>query len=321
VRSSAGLLATGAILLAAAAAGCQYDTGDGEVTGQVLVRYCEKDKALWDSRVEEKDGTYKLSGDSDPGQIYMAGEPFEDVREPPRANRLVIRLQRSGKRIESNDVLTFDIVDSYEVARCMRGATVRGSDGVVRPDYLESFCTRVTPSSPPRLRVGANLPIRAYFTPRSTCPNNVTTVASAVARLEGGSGAWESWIELEKFGSARLPGNQVSTEDDPSRIGCKRRSAQEVAASADAAAPDDARPAPDGGAANEAEDCPDRRRGFRVEFGEPLFASRFELTLVDDRVNKGVKIGDVPVKPEIEAVLKGWFEFKLTRGQGAQTFP
>ena len=60
---------------------------------------------------------------------FFAGEPTEDIGGvvvPQPANLLTIRMQRNGNRIEINDTLYFDVLNSYEVARCVRGQTKNG---------------------------------------------------------------------------------------------------------------------------------------------------------------------------------------------------
>ena len=54
-------------------------------------------------------------------------------------NRLIIRMQRNGNAIEINDTLYFDIPDSLQVARCMRGRTVGGV-----PDYDDTTHRQLT---------------------------------------------------------------------------------------------------------------------------------------------------------------------------------
>ena len=63
---------------------------------------------------------------------FFAGIPIEDLMQGPRAmNTLEMRMASSGLLQMYTDGLEFDVLSSYEVARCVRGRTVNG-----QPDYL-----------------------------------------------------------------------------------------------------------------------------------------------------------------------------------------
>ena len=129
-----------------------------------------------------------------------------------------------------------------------------------------------------RVRVGPEQAIRASFAPRAECYKNVYVVGQGRGDdpLVGGvrqpvpAAGWESWIELQEFGSAgrKDPGTD-----------------------------------------------------FKVEFGEPLHGTRFELEIEDDQVLKAIKREEIPPASQIRGHLTGYFDFDLERGQGAQTFP
>jgi hypothetical protein len=177
------------------AGGCTVGEGDGQAAGALYVKGCT-----------EKDGDY---GRPDILRFYdlrpefFAGEPVEDIKKDGTRNRITIRLQDSGKSLESNDYLQFDIVSSYDVARCL--------SGMHRLDpTTAAFCHWPTGQAWPRLRIGPNLPIRASLALRETCPD-----ATLVGTARDGEGArsdvivplppeqWRSWIDLSEFGSAR----------------------------------------------------------------------------------------------------------------------
>jgi hypothetical protein len=65
----------------------------------------------------------------------------------------------------------------------------------------------------------------------------------------------------------------------------------------------------------------DEGTNFKVEFGERLHAVDFQLDLEDDRVLQAPDLHDPVPASEINGNLKGYFDFDLERGQGAQTFP
>lgn len=196
-------VALGGALLAALG-GCQAGTGNGYADGTLFVKYCS------DARYQ----TESPRSDYHLGPDYFGGEPFEDVRKPPRANRLVVRMQKSGKRIENNDLLIFDFVDSAEVAKCVRGRVTGG-----KPEYNTAFCAQ-GPTGP-RLRIGMDYPVHAFLVPRVTCPppsekdKEAGIVGTAIpAALDGASGDWASWIELGAFGAAAHP-DEANAPIDP----------------------------------------------------------------------------------------------------------
>ncbi len=181
-----------ASLLAGAA--CTVGDGRGEAYGELYVKGCSDD------------GDYGRPGVPRGYNLrpkFFAGEPIEDIKKDGTRNRIVIRLQDSGKSLEANDYLQFDIVNSYEVARCLSG-------GAAIDDATRAFCHWPAAQAWPRLRVGPNLPIRASLALRETCPS-----ATLVGTARDGEGAridavvplpperWRSWIELSEFGSSK----------------------------------------------------------------------------------------------------------------------
>jgi hypothetical protein len=175
------------------AAGCTVGEGSGEAVGALYVKGCHEG----DYGEPEAPRYYNLRPE------FFAAEPIEDIKKDGTRNRIAIRLQNSGKSLESNDYLQFDIVSSYEVARCLRGMNKLDPE-------TAAFCHWPTGQTWPRLRIGPNLPVRASLALRDTCPQ-----ATLVGTARDGDGArsdvivplppeqWRSWIELSEFGVAR----------------------------------------------------------------------------------------------------------------------
>jgi len=276
-----------AVLLAG---GCQVGKGVGAASGQIYELGCS---GKGDYCAEGVCGTDKNMAPYDLHPTYFAGEPIDDLRNYSSPgtgimnNRLIVRLQRSGKQIELNDVLTFDVASSYEVARCVRGRI--DANGV--HDWNEANCYRASDNGPGRLRVQYDGDVHAALTLKATCTANL--VASAVSRPVPISysttiGApvdpaqWLSWVEFEEFGSA-AQSDRLPAERDP--IGPK----------------------------------------FRIDFGQRIYATSFQLTLVDDSlVNAAIYDRPRPAS-QIGGTLggdptTGRFDFDLQRGQGAQFF-
>ncbi len=114
-------------MLAAFSGGCTVGSGSGSVTGDIYVLGCFPNG-----------GNYGDGPDAqrffDLQPTFFAGEPTEEIGGvvvPQAANLLTIRVQRNGNRIEINDTLYFDVLNSYEVARCVRGRTKNGGE----PDW------------------------------------------------------------------------------------------------------------------------------------------------------------------------------------------
>ena len=225
---------------------------------------------------------------------YFAGEPIDDLREySPGSgimnNRLIIRLQHSGKQIELNDVLTFDIASSYEVARCVRGR-VDPDTGV--PDWDSVNCFRASDTGPGRVRVQYDADVHAGLTLHATCTANlVASAISAPVPLSYAtaappvvtSGAWDSWVEFQEFGRAAQV-DRPPTERDP--ISSK----------------------------------------FRIDYGERVYATTFFLTLIDDSLVSAAINNRPKPEPLVGGTLggdptTGRFDFDVQRGQGAQFFP
>jgi hypothetical protein len=236
---------------------------------------------------------------------FFAGEPIDDLREYNAGsaimkNRVIIRLQRSGKQIELNDVLTFDVSSSYEVARCVRGR-VDPTTGL--NDWKESNCFRASDTSPGRMRIQYDSDMLASLALGSTCARKIppgsasrptALVGSAVsaevplsyataAQPIVSDGMWESWVEFQEFGSAAQVARQPQDRDPISPK-------------------------------------------FHLQFGERIYATSFFLTLVDDAVVHAA-ISNLPKpQPQIGGTMggdptTGRFDFDLQRGQGAQFFP
>jgi hypothetical protein len=180
------------LTLAIGMAGCTVGDGVGAASGQLYVKGCN-DNGDW--------GQPGMLRDYDLRPEFYAGEPTEDIKEDGSRNRIVIRLQDSGKSLEANDFLQFDVVNSYQVARCLRGMI---------DESTRAFCHFAPGATWPRLRIGPNMPIQASLALHETCP-----LATVVGTARDGDGAridaivplapelWRSWIELSEFGSAR----------------------------------------------------------------------------------------------------------------------
>lgn len=181
---------------AAAAIGCEVGDGSGEVLGSIFFTDCNGvDKPYRD---DLHAGTPEDQAPYDMKPSFFAGEPIEDLKG--KINRLLIRVQSNGKRIEVTDALVFDVRNAYEVARCVRGRM----DGDV-PDWDARTCFRYQDPSGrtrARFRIGTDQPVRANLTLRNTCKDR-QVVGVAVSKSKDPA-AWESYVDLSVFGSASV---------------------------------------------------------------------------------------------------------------------
>lgn len=287
----------GVALFGLGLAACSTGSGAGEASGYIYEYGCNEHGDYGATPDGGATAEEPVPYDLDPS--YFAGEPIDDLRNYREtsaimSNRLIIRLQRSGKQIELNDVLTFDVPSSYEVARCVRGRVIKTDAGVLVNDWDEANCYRdpADPNGPGRLRVQWDAHVNASLTLHATCKANlVASAVSAPVPLSYAAnpaplvanGAWDSWVELSDFGTAR----QV---DQP---------------------PEGRKPV---------------WNKFRVDYGDRVYASRFFLTLVDGNVVSAA----INNRPRPSAAVggrlggdeyTGRFDFTVKRGQGAQFFP
>jgi hypothetical protein len=191
-------------------------------------------------------------------------------------------MQRNGNATEINDTLYFDIPNSYEIARCLRGRIDPATGlpdwdtgtGTVDPAVTMSWCEQSGPTSMPRIHLVPFGPLRAALAPLATCfqesPGPSIASITAVAK--------DGWVEFENFGGAAQLDKPPDMRDPIST-------------------------------------------NFQVQYGDLLHAD-FDLVLDDDRTQTAIyKMINVPPAPRIGGTLTGDFDFNLERGRSAQTFP
>jgi hypothetical protein len=313
VKASGRIIASlGALLGVAGLGGCSVGKGVGAAKGDIFELGCSKNgdycyapgvcgTADPDGGTADPDGGTASSGGGpvpyDLKPTFFAGEPIDDLRQvnPGSAimnNRLIIRLQRSGKQIELNDVLTFDITSSYEVARCVRGRIDKDTGA---KDWDETNCYRdpTNDKAPGRVRVNFDSPVHASLALMATCTANLVADAvsfvpvplnyNATPNPVVTDGSWASWVEFQEFGTA------AQVDKDP----ISRSKVENT---------------------------------FHIEISQRIYATTFVLTLQDDAVVTAA-IKNLPKQaPNIGGTLggdatTGRFDFDVERGQGAQFFP
>ncbi len=294
MRRGAGALVAAALGGCCLAAGCNVGGGSGCAIGEIFEYNC----------------IHGDGGPTDPtayslNPVFFAGVPIEDlnVKNGMHTNEMHIRLQNNGLAVQYADTLYVDVLNSYEVARCVRGATDANgvplynlteplpdggstmwcdwsatafSDGGVSDVCVPAGSPRPGGSldggmsvmaTSPRIHLTPYTDVRASFGALSKCGiTNITGVA------------FDGWISFEHFGSA-----------EQSKL-----------------APDQRMPVPS---------------DFVIQFGEQMRA-RFHIVLGDQIVVVSKQENQPPPRPsEIGGTLDGYFDFTLERGRSAQPFP
>ncbi len=288
--SARGLLSAGAgLLLALAMGGCTVGSGSGAASGDIFFLGCYPDGTPF--------GTPDQLAFFDLQPTFFAGEPVEepgDVAVAQPTNILTIRVQRNGNRIEVNDVLYFNVRNSFEVARCVRGRTVNGV-----PDWDQRMTTSTFTEQPtntpwcdwsgvlPALDAGAidagpdagAGPVRAIIhLGTEEIVNAALSLAFTCHQATVSGTAFDGYLEFDDFGTAGAQADIPSDMRDP--------------------IPKD----------------------FKVNFGERLRA-RFVLVLGDQAIVSAIKMILPIPSPRIGGSLGGDFDFDLDRGRSAQPFP
>jgi hypothetical protein len=290
----------------AGGAGCTVGDGNGAARGPIYVQSCSADGDY---------GAPKVPADFDLQPHFFAGEPIEDIsgadpatRPTNPVNRLLMRIQRNGNRIEVNDTIYFDAQNIFEVGRCVRGRI--NPDGT--PDYLTRGLTDLRtglPTGPPWCDwsggaadgdggAGADADTDAGAPPPAP-DGGVLPVIGRRARINLGADellraslsllftchganqvgmSFGGWIEFQDFGGAAQP------------------------------------------------DLPPDQRGqlkpadFRINFGDRLRAT-FHVELEDQHIYYAIKQRLPVPDSSMHGTIDGFFDFDLERGRAAQPFP
>lgn len=284
-----------AAALAVSLAGCGVGDGTGAAVGTLFVNGC---------RPVALDGAFPAY---DLKPTFFAGQPIEDICPPPgncpgeRTNRLIIRMQRTGKRVEVDDTIYIDIENSVEVARCIRGLVVNGVPtwdirNVLNPDGSPTdipFCDWTWTDLGGDGGAGDGGVADggaggAGGAARKTAPHPRINL-STLDYVRGSIMPLGSCIEQRLVGVS-LPGSYIEFQDFGSAVRNGVAAAGEI----------------DG--------------DFKVLFGERLRAT-FHLELGDQRVTMAMKDRDFIPVPKIGGVINGTFDFDLDRTRAAQPFP
>jgi hypothetical protein len=297
-RAGLVLLAAGAAGTTLALGGCTVGSGSGSASGPLWVLGCE--------------GTQAAPAAFDLHPTFFAADPIDDPSQATNIDRLLIRMQRTGQAIEINDALYFDVENSYEIARCVRGRTnPDGSGDFDMTDMgLGPWCDQLGPNvtdggapdagtldagavgdagtgpgpagcsgflaDRAAIRITSQGYMQSSLQLLASCPLDVFTAAGTTVVGHADSG----WIQFLDFGTAVQADRPASGRD----------------------------PIP---------------TNFKVNYGERLRANFCNVHMADDRVltaQQTQPAGPIPA-PLLDGTLNGNFDFDLVRGRAAQPFP
>ena len=295
----------------AALGGCTIGSGSGagSATGSLFVIGCNSDANFGAGvPVDGSIATAAIPYNMQPS--FFAAAPIESLTQgQDHVNQITIRMQNSGLSTMYADTLYFTVLNSYQVARCLRARTIEGQPdwniteslpanlGLPNsPDPTTDWCDwsanaftdggapdAATAGSPEAgasldggMSVMAQYP-RIHLTPytdvQSSIALNATCPGASVT-----ADAIDGWIEFQNFGSAEEP--------------------NKVPEARDAVQPN-----------------------FVVDFGERLRAN-FHVVLQDSRFSYTIQNNlPMPTASHIGGTLDGYFDFELARGRAVQPFP
>jgi hypothetical protein len=242
---------------------------------------------------------------------FFAGGPNDDLEQGPQAmNQLEFRMQSTGLLQMYTDTLEFDVINSYEVARCIRGRTQGG-----QPDYLvyEPLpLTLATVANPTPTTLWCDWSGMAFSTDGGAPDAGVSGVPDAGTALDGGMSMTASAprIHLTPYTDihASLSLGQTCLGAITAGIGT------------------------DGwiqfqnfGPAEQSDRAPADRdivqSSFVINYGDRIRAT-FDVIIGDPQVSNAVQNGTTP--PTIRVIggeLAGYIDFDLARGRSGQPFP
>jgi hypothetical protein len=302
----------GLALVVVPSAACTVGSGVGSAVGTLMVIGCNEQDSL------AKPQPYSLH------PTFFAGEPIEDVCPPmmtcggPHTNRLLIRMQRNGNAIEVNDTLYFDIENSYEVARCLRGRI--NDDGT--PDWDTRLVTGPD---------GAVIPGKVWCdwnwvaTPDGGAADAGPSDASAAADAAVDGGTADAGVS--DAGAAQMtqqaPRINISTADNV-RSSLSPLDTCISARLVGIALPGSWIQFDELGSVEQPLVSPNERTrvgyDYYANFGDRLHAT-FHVVLGDQRVVTAIQMREAIPPTFIDGVLDGSFDFDLERGRAAQPFP
>jgi hypothetical protein len=252
-------------------------------------------------------GAYNL------GPTFFAGIPIEDLIQGPQAmNQLEFRMQSTGLLQMYTDTLEFDVLNSYEVARCIRGRTTNG-----QPDYLVNEplpATLATPGNPTPTTLWCDWSGMAFSLDGGAPDAAVGGIPDAGTPLDGGMSMTASAPRIHLTPYTDIHASLSLGQTCPGGINAGIGMDGWIQFQSFGAAEQSDRP-PD------ARDRIDFDPPFLINYGDRIRAS-FDVIIGDPQVANAVANGTTP--PTIRVIggeLAGYIDFDLARGRSGQPFP
>lgn len=309
-------------LFGAAVAGCTVGSGSGSARGSLWVNGCGSNGSNYGTPPTQGNPAVPRAYDLQP--TFFAGEPIDDLSMSslPR-NRLTLRMESSGLALQYNDTLYFDILDSYEVARCVRGHTVGG-----QPDWNVGEPLYNTPP-------GGPLPLWCDWSATAAGDGGASdggiipgtdaaAISDAGATLDGGMSVMAAYPRIYITPDTDLRSSLALLSTCPGPSANVAADAINTPATATAPAAVSWIEFLNFGSAEQSDLAPEMRTpispGFTISYGDRLRAN-FHLVLQDAAVIYATEnLMPIPA-PLLGATLDGYFDFDLERGRAAQAFP
>ena len=290
--------------------GCSVGQGSGSADGGLFVVGC--DNGLnFGKQMDGGPGYMIAPAPYSLGPSFFAGTPIEDLIQGQGAmNTLEMRMASSGLLQMYTDGMEFDVLSSYEVARCVRGRTVNG-----QPDYLVTMplpLTLATAANPTPTTLWCDWTGMAFSGDGGAPDAAMPGAPDAGASLDGGMSmmAAAPRIHLTPYTDLHASLWLYKTCPDGNAAGAGIDGWIEFQSFGSA----------------EQSDLPPEQRGaipadFVINFGERLRAT-FHVVIGDPRYVTAVETGSaLPTAPVIGGTLDGFFDFDLARGRAGQPFP
>ncbi|HZL18919.1 MAG TPA: hypothetical protein VFG23_14360 [Polyangia bacterium] len=306
------------VLLAASVAGCTVGSGSGSAKGSLWVNGCGSNGSNYGTPPMQGNPAVPRAYDLQP--TFFAGEPIEDLSTSSNLkNRLILRMQGTGLAIQYNDTLYFDVEDSYEVARCVRGRTIGGQPdwNVTEPLYDQTptpWCDWSASAAGDGGTTDGGIEAGA--------PDAAATALDGGAALDGGTSVMAAYPRIYITPDTDLRSSLALLSTCPT-----------ANISADAVDTPATKTAPAAvswieflnfGQAEQSDLPPEMRTpigsDFVINYGERLRAN-FHLVLQDGAVINAIENLRPAPAPLVGGTLDGYFDFSLERGRAAQAFP
>jgi hypothetical protein len=303
----------GVVLLMVAASmatlGCSVGSGSGSASGSLFAFACNGEVSY--GKMVSSSTALPIPYDLKP--TFFAGLPLEDLQQGPQAmNQIDFRMQSTGLLQMYTDTLEFDVLNSYEVARCVRGRTQGG-----QPDYLVYQplpLTLATMNNPAPMTLWCDWSGMAFSTDGGAPDAAVPGVPDAGTALDGGMSMTASAPRIHLTPYTDIHATLSLGQTCPGGLNAGIGMDGWIQFQNFGAAEQSDRPPAD-------RDMIGFNPPFVINYGDRIRAN-FDVVIGDPRVANAVQNGTTPpTSSAIGGELAGFIDFDLARGRSGQPFP